>query len=110
MEISDIRWEGQLNRHNPEESKLTLRLPSGSYIYKKWKWKSGYLTAWGDGRIFQPFYQLFLNEEEYNKVREAYGGVSWDKGIHFYGGYYIYIHNDWNTAEETFIRVMKLIL
>lgn len=88
-----IHIEGSVGKEFCQEHKLD----SGSMIYKK-------TTAWHDGRYYKSIFQLFLNKEEYEKIYEGFGRVNWDIGIHFYGGYYIYINK-----QEQFDRAITYL-
>lgn len=83
-----INIEGSPGKEFCQEYKLD----SGSVIYKKTTIK-GSSTAWHDGRYYDVIYQLFLNKEEYDKIRDGFGVGQWTRGLHFYGGNYIYCNN-----------------
>ena len=87
------------NNHSVE----TYIMESGSKIYRKMDIK-GVLTAWKDDRYAKIIYQLFLNKEEFDKVKVGFGGVSWTFGIHFYGDNYIYIYD-----KEQFDRALQYL-
>lgn len=55
-------------------------MESGSYISRKQQYNKGL------------FFQLFLNDEEYQKIKESgIEGLENPAKVHFYGGNYIYL-------------------